>query len=71
VVDGWGYYSVDYGIRTGAPGGRYRCYTDAVPFPIASGVLPSQRVTLSVTGYGSIYLFSPVATSFSLVPVGP
>jgi hypothetical protein len=71
VADGWGYYSVDYGISTGAGGGQYRCYTAPLPFPYSSGSLPNPRVTHRVIGYGSVWLSSPVATSFSLVPVGP
>jgi hypothetical protein len=71
VAQGWGYYSVDYGISTGAQGGRYRCYTAPLPFPYSSGSLPNPRVTHRVIGYGSVWLFSPTETSYSLVPVGP
>jgi hypothetical protein len=62
VVFGWGYYSVAYGIRTQDPGGRYRCYTAPLPDPY---------VTHRVIGYGDIWLYSPVDTTYLLVPVFP
>jgi hypothetical protein len=65
VISGWGWYAVDYGISTAAPGGRYRTY------PVySSGSLPRQ-VTHQVRVYGDIWLFSPVATSWQANPVGP
>jgi hypothetical protein len=70
VTSGWGYFAVDYSARTGAPGGQYRCYTAPAPFPISSGALP-QRITHRVIGYGDVWLYSPTATSYTLVPVFP
>jgi hypothetical protein len=69
VVYGWGYFSVDYGISTADPGGRYRAYTAPLPWPLSQGPLPNPRVTHRVLGYGDIWLWSPVATTYWLVPV--
>jgi hypothetical protein len=70
VAWGWGYYAVDYSASIGLPGGSYRCYSAPLPFPISSGSLP-QRITHRVVGYGDVWLYSPRATYFSLVPVFP
>jgi hypothetical protein len=71
VLSAWGYFAVVYGVSTQDPGGSYRCYTAPVPWAIASGPLPEPRVTHRVIGYGDVWLHSPVATSYSLVPVFP
>ncbi len=71
VLQGWGYYSVDYGIRVNDPGGKYRCYTAPIPWPISEGSLPNPRVTHRVIGYGDVWLFCPVSTTYTLVPVFP
>lgn len=65
VIWGWGWYAVQYGISTGAPGGRYRTY----PF-YSNGTLPN-HVTHQVRGYGDIWLFSPVDTQWQANPEGP
>jgi hypothetical protein len=65
VIWGWGWYSVQYAVRTGAPGGQYRVY------PVySSGPLPAQ-ITHQVRVYGDIWLFSPIDTQWGADPIGP
>ena len=45
--------------------------TAPVPWPISSGTLPDPGVTHRVIGYGDIWLYSPVDTTYLLVPVFP
>lgn len=71
VLSSWGYLSVDYGVSIGIVGGRFRCFTAPVPWPISSGNLPNPHVTHRVVGYGDIWLFSPADTNYTLVPVFP
>jgi len=54
--------------------GAYRCYTAPVPFPVASGTLTARQntqVTLTVLGYGDIWIYSPDQCEYALYPVGP
>ena len=63
VISGWGWYSVRFSIRTGAPGGKYRTY------PVyGSGNLPAE-VTHQVVGYGDIWVYSPTATTWYANPI--
>ncbi|MDX6698625.1 MAG: hypothetical protein QOE65_2022 [Solirubrobacteraceae bacterium] len=68
VLWGWGFYTVRYHASISAQGGQFKCYSAPSPFPIASGPLPN-RITHTVVGYGDVWLLSPVAASYSLVPV--
>jgi hypothetical protein len=70
VVEGWGFYSVRYGASTSDKVGEYRTYTSPIPWPVSSGKLPDE-ITHQVRGYGSIWLYSPVDTTYYLNPVGP
>jgi hypothetical protein len=65
VVSSWGWYKVRYGIHTGAPNGKYRCY------PIySSGDLPAE-VTLNVYPYGDIWVYSPTETFWEANAIFP
>jgi hypothetical protein len=70
VLWGWGYYSVNYAASTNSTGGQYRGYTAPVPWPISSGSLPN-TITHRVIGYGDVWLFSPVDTTYTLTPTFP
>jgi hypothetical protein len=70
VQQGWGYTSVKYSATTMDPGGKFRCDIPVVPWPISSGNLPAS-ITLRVVGRGDLWLFSPVETTYVLLPVGP
>ncbi len=66
VLSGWGKYSTRYGGRTEHAGGRYTCYVAGVK--VSSGALPGE-FTHTVVGYGSCFLYSPVATTYRLTSV--
>jgi hypothetical protein len=70
VLWGWGKYSVRYSAYTDAPGAKFRCFSAPVPWPIASGPLPSE-VTHTVVGYGDVWLYCPEDTQYYLHPLGP
>ncbi|MEV7676876.1 hypothetical protein [Streptomyces sp. NPDC088752] len=66
VLSGWGKYSTRYGARTEHAGGRYTCYVSGVK--ISSGALPGE-FTHTVVGYGSCFLYSPVATTYRITSI--
>lgn len=70
VVEGWGFYSVRYGVSIGTVGGEYRTYSSPIPWAISSGKLPNE-ITHRVWGYGDIWLYSPVDTTYNLNPIFP
>ena len=73
VVNGWGYFSVEYGLSASVVC-DFRCYSAPVPFPVSSGTVErgSVRViTHRVVGYGDIWLRGHGDGSFALSTVGP
>ena len=69
VVYGYGYYSVNYSVSIGVPGGKYQCWIAPVPFPISSGNLPQEDLTFQVVVQGVLSLWSPRPTTYFVTPV--
>lgn len=64
VLWGWGGFSLGYGAKISAPGGKADCY---VPWRV-SYRLPA-TIYHTVNGYGDCWLYSPVNATYTLWPV--
>lgn len=63
------YSKVNYSVWTAAPGGQYQCWNSLLPFPYSAGNLPQNDLAFIVAGWGTMFLHSPVPTTYTIVPV--